>query len=104
MKQYLHEFVLRFTVESDKSCEDVDNYPSEGEFLEALLQRITKLRKSGGIAAACDSPIETINLECKTAIVCYSLSVSVCGLICNIAMVYTIRGSQSLHFCLFVGL
>jgi len=61
VKHYLHEFVLHFTVESDSSCEDVDNYPSEEEFLEALLQRITKLRKSGGIAAACDSPIETLN-------------------------------------------
>ena len=54
MKQYLHEFVLHFTVESDSSCEDVDNYPFEQEYLEALLQRITDLRQGGSISAACE--------------------------------------------------
>ena len=54
MKHYLHEFVLHFTVESDSSCEDVDNFPAEQEYLEALLQRITDLRHGGSISGACE--------------------------------------------------
>jgi len=54
MKIYKHDFVLRFAIQSESTCEDVDNYPSEQEYLEALLQRITDLRQGGSISAACE--------------------------------------------------
>lgn len=64
MKRYNHAFSISFTVDTDSSCEDVDNYPSEEELLEALLLRITQLRKSGDLIEAVDSPYDTIdNLE-----------------------------------------
>ena len=66
MKRYSHEFVLHFTVESDSSCEDVDNYPSEEEYLEALLQRITDLRQGGSISGACEL-VETKEVKSRNA-------------------------------------
>ena len=62
--RYRHEFALSFTLESDRSCEDIDHFPSDQEFLEAILKRVTDLRQSGGnFQLAVDSPKSTIQLE-----------------------------------------
>ena len=54
MTSYKHVFALHFTMQSESTCEDVDNYPSEQEFLQALITTINELRHGGSISAACD--------------------------------------------------
>ena len=63
MTSYKHGFALHFEVQSDASCEDVDNYPRNEEYLSAILTTINELRhmsKPGDFARAIGDPIETI--------------------------------------------
>tara|TARA_R100001224_G_C4001203_1_gene142750 strand:+ start:202 stop:360 length:159 start_codon:yes stop_codon:yes gene_type:complete len=49
-------------MQSDASCEDVDNYPRNEEYLSAILTTINELRhmsKPGDFARAIGDPIKT---------------------------------------------